>query len=304
MRPTLRQLEYIVAVAECERFGEAARVLNVSQPTLSAQIAEVEAELGIDVFERGRHGAIPTPVGQELIERAKQILGLVRDFKALAKRGAGSLTGRVELGVLPSIGPYFLPQATRILHAEFPELRLAVREERTVDLDTALREGLVDVIISTEPDHPDCASMALFEEDIWISAAPDHPLSAGSGPIGIEELRGEDLLALGHGHRLSKIVERVARESGAHVNTDYRGTSLDAVRQMATMGAGLACLPTLYAIAEARRDPALIVRRLNHDPSKRMISLFWRDSSPLEKVFQTMGLILRDVAFDLLDGHN
>ena len=129
MRPTLRQLQYLVAVAETGHFGDAAKSVNVSQPSLSAQIANMEAELGTVLVERGRHGALLTPKGEEAVRRARLILRDVEDLKSATRHEPGYLTGRLRLGVLPTIGPYLLPAATRRLHISYPELRFSVREE-------------------------------------------------------------------------------------------------------------------------------------------------------------------------------
>ena len=123
MRPTLRQLQYLVALADTGKFGDAAKRANVSQPSLSAQIADMEAELDAVLVERGRHGALLTPIGVELARRARLILQEMEDFKTVAQRNMDGLSGRMRVGVLPTIGPYLLPNATRQLHARFHHLR-------------------------------------------------------------------------------------------------------------------------------------------------------------------------------------
>ena len=300
MRPTLRQLQYLVAVAETGKFHEAARSLNVSQPSLSAQIAEAEEQLGAVLVERGRHGAIMTPLGEEVVRRARAILTQVEDMKALAQRPAGEVAGRYRLGTVPTIGPYLLPSAVKELHRLFPELRMSVREERTVDLEERLADGRLDMIISTPEDHVNGECMELFEETLYVCAAQEDDLSRKSGPVDLEALKGRELLSLGPGHRLSLIIQRLADTAGAHVSTEYEGTSLDAVRQMATMGAGVAILPNLYAVVEAQRDPGQVVRPIRHELARRRIGLIWRKGSPLTDTIGTMGQVFRDVAKQLL----
>ena len=300
MRPTLRQLQYLVAVADTGKFGDAAKLMNVSQPSLSAQMADMEAYLGASLVERGRNGATMTPLGSELVMRARLILRDVEDLKVMAQQGDGVLAGTVRLGVLPTIGPYLLPAATKRLHGLFPALRMSVGEMRTVDLATGLRDGRLDTIISTPEDHPDMDSIYLFHEELWICAAVDDPLSEGKGPVKLGELRGRPLLTLGTGHRLSSIVEEVAHEAGAYVSSEYEGTSLDAIRQMAMMGAGVAVLPTLYAFSEAMRDPDLNVRKIEHRLAERDIHLFWRPTSPLGDKLQTLGHTLAEVADEII----
>jgi LysR family hydrogen peroxide-inducible transcriptional activator len=302
MRPTLRQLQYLVAIAETGHFGEAARQVNISQPSLSAQIATMEAELGAVLVERGRHGALLTSKGEEVVKRARLILRDLADLKSAAQNAPDLLAGRLRLGALPTIGPYLLPHATRRLHASYPRLRFSVREERPTDLETHLHEGLFDTIISTASDHQNCKSQLLFEDQLWICMAPDDPLAQVSGPVALPDLAGRALLSLGywHWHSLDLKVQALAEASGAHVSTEYEGTTLDAIRLMAEMGAGLAVLPSLYALIEVRRDPLMIIRRIDDPLAARQISLIWRDTSPLDGSLTILASVLHDVAIDLL----
>lgn len=300
MRPTLRQLQYLVAVAETGRFGDAAKRLNVSQPSLSAQVAEVEASLGVTLIERGRSGAILTPRGEEFVRRARMILRQVEDLKAAVQHAPGTLSGRIRLGVLPSIGPYLLPSVVLKLHSQYPAFRLGVRDENTVDLERGLNDGRLDTLISTPQDHPGSTHLELFREDMWICVPPDHQLAGSDAPVRIEELAGENLLSLGSGHRLAFIVQSLADRAGAFVSSEYEGTSLDALRQMAAMGAGVAVLPSLYTLREARRDAGLCLRRIDHPLARREIALIWRETSPLAEGFSKLAEALSSVAEELL----
>ncbi|MEO1028374.1 MAG: hydrogen peroxide-inducible genes activator [Pseudomonadota bacterium] len=300
MRPTLRQLQYLVAIADTGRFGDAARRLNVSQPSLSNQIADLETELGASLIERGRHGAFMTPLGLDMVERARQILQDVEDMKAAARVTYADLSGRMRLGTLPSVGPYLLPTATKRLHEKYPELRLIVREERTIDLDQHLSSGQFDLVISTAADHPGRKAIPLFEESLWVCAAPDDPISASKGPIKIEELEGKSLLTLGPGHRFSQEVAHLSGLAGGYISEEYQGTSLDATRQMAMTGYGVAVLPSLYVEVEARRDPDIVVRPIDHPDARRTISLIWRERSPLTRSFMLIGDLFKNTAEELL----
>jgi LysR family hydrogen peroxide-inducible transcriptional activator len=301
MRPTLRQLQYIVAVADSGRFRDAALQLGVSQPSLSEQISDAEAQLGVTLIERARTGAVLTPAGVEVVRRARIVLTQVEDLKTVARQVAGGIAGRYRLGTLPTIGPYLLPSAVRELHQLYPDLRLGVREERTIDLDEKLNDGRLDMIISTAEDHLNSESMQLFDEQLYVCTASDDPIGGGDGPLKISALKGREVLSLGYGHRLSTVVQKLAEAAGAHVSTEYEGTSLDAIRQMAGMGAGIAIVPSLYALMEASKDPYQIVRPIDHPLARRQISLVWRAGSPLEQNIQKLGLVFRDVAADLLD---
>jgi len=162
MRPTLRQLQYFVAVAEHNAFGAAAQALAVSQPSLSKQLATMEDELGAPLFERTSRRVTLTPLGRLLLDRARLILQDVAEFKAVAKGSVGLFGDRLAIGVLPSIGAYFMPVANRRLHALFPKLRLVVQEGATTQLLDLLRAGKVDAVIGTPNNAPDFRSIPLF----------------------------------------------------------------------------------------------------------------------------------------------
>ncbi|MDF1768896.1 LysR substrate-binding domain-containing protein [Maricaulis sp.] len=301
MRPTLRQLQYLVATADTGRFSDAAERLHVSQPSLSAQIAEAESHLGAIVFERGRHGARMTPLGAEIVRRARYVLRQMEDMQSIAKSGGLGLYGRVRMGVLPTIGPYLLPRATGALHREFPELRLSIREESTVELQDKLTDGQMDVLISTPEDHSPTDSAHLFRESLWVAVPSDDPLAAEAGPLDLDQLAGRPVLTLGMGHRLTSLVSELAHAAGAFVSTDYEGTSLDAIRHMAALGAGVAVLPQLYVTCEARRDDVLVYRRIDTPMAERNIALVWRQGSPLTDGLQQLADALRTAASTILD---
>lgn len=272
MRPTLRQLEYIVAIADTGQVGMAASKLNVSQPSLSAQLAEVEEDLGATLFQRGRAGSKITPVGEEVVRRARQILHELQDLRAAAQ-GGGIFQGRLRLGVLHSVGPYLLPGVVQRLHKEHPSFRLIVREESTLNLDEGLRSGRLDMIISTPEDHPGARIDPLFTEKLWAAVALDHPFAQSKPNLKLTDLSGQTLLTLGPGHRLSHVVAGLAASGGGRVSDEFEGTSLDAIRLMAAAGAGIAILPSIYAATEARRGTDVRLYPLDDPLARREVAL-------------------------------
>ncbi|MEP3279146.1 MAG: LysR substrate-binding domain-containing protein [Stappiaceae bacterium] len=272
MRLTLRQLQYIVAVADTGRFGLAAKKLNVAQPSLSAQIAECEAELGIRIFDRGRNGAHPTAIGTDVIRRARRILREAEDLLAVAK-GRQLFDGQLRLGVLPSVGPFILPNVVRKLHADHPNLRLVLKDDSTSALEDGLQEGQLDLIISTPQDHPNTLQVPLFRERFWAAFAFDDPLAQEKGPVTKTELQGASLLTLDRSHRLSRIVYDLASDCDASISTDYTGSSLDTIRLMAATGAGIAILPEIYTHAVAVRSKDIALRPIAHSAATRDLVL-------------------------------
>lgn len=277
MRPTLRQMEYVVTVHQVTNFGLAAEMLHVSQPSLSNQIATVEAELGVRLFQRGRSGVTTTSQGLEFVARARRILAEVEALNA-AMTSKIPFGGRLRLGVLPSIGPYLLPQVVRSLHQTQPDLRVVVREENTLSLDEGIRNGRFDAIISTPEDHPNTQQHFLFREQLWAAVSHDHPL-AELVEITAGDLAGQRLLTLDTGHRLARIVYGIAGQNGGIVSNDYEGTSLDSVLLMAATGAGVAVLPDLFARRQAVHREEVKVIPLNVPDADRAISLLLPERS-------------------------
>ncbi|WP_170785156.1 hydrogen peroxide-inducible genes activator [Ruegeria lacuscaerulensis] len=275
MRPTLRQLEYIVTVSRLGRFGLAADVLNVSQPSLSAQIATVEQELGLRIFERDRGGVQVTARGEEFIARAQKILAEVQDLRH-AMTSDTPVGGRLRLGVLPSIGPYLLPQVIKHVHQERPGLRIVVREENTRDLEQGLKSGRFDMIISTPEDHPNTLQQRLFNETLWIGVAVDDVLARDLHGVTAEDLRDRLILTLDQSHRLSRIVYALAAECGGVVSDEYEGTTLDSIVLMAASGVGAAVLPDLYARRQGIYRDEVRLRPLTIPNANRDISLLSR----------------------------
>ena len=273
MRPTLRQLQYVIKVHQLGNFSLAAQALHVSQPSLSNQIATIEVELGVTLFHRGRTGARTTAKGLEFVNRAQRIFKDVESLRG-AMRTSLPFGGRLRLGVLPSIGPYLLPKVVQSLHKTLPDIRVIVREENTTDLDEGIKNGRFDAIISTPEDHPNTWQYPLFLEPLWAAIPPDHPIASLQTACA-KDLSGQRLLTLDKGHRLSRIVHGLAGISGGIVSDDYEGTSLDSIMLMAATGAGIAIIPDLFARRQAIHRDEVAVRPLEMADANRTISLMF-----------------------------
>mgnify|MGYP006274146383 CR=1 FL=1 len=288
MRPTLRQLEYFVAVADHGAFGPAAQALAVTQPSLSKQIAVLEDELALALFERTSRTVRLTPAGASLLDDARAALDKARAFKDAARRLRVDAAVRMRAGVLPSIGAYFMPRVRERLKRRVPDLGLSLVEGASRDLLARLDAGELDFVVASRAVRAGLASKPLFEETLWICSANDDPLMAGEAPVRVEALAGRTLLTLGPEFHLTEIVADLAALAGAEMSEEYRGVSLDAIRQMAVAGAGVAVLPSLYALGEAVRDPDFRVRRIDHSAAKHPVVLYWRRSAPDPALFEQL----------------
>lgn len=292
--PTLRQLRYLVAVADTLSFRRAAETCHVSQPTLSAQLGALEVRLKVQLVERNRRRVVMTPLGAEIAERARRVLREVRDISELAEKGRHILEGTLRLGVLPSLGPYLFPHVLPFLRQRYPGLTLYLREDTAENLMRRLREGDLDVTVfplSLRPE--DLTAVPLFDEPLWLALPSGHPL-AGKDVLRLDDLRDLIVLALEPGHSLHAQVLELCRAHGARALLDYATTSLDTLRQMAGMGVGATFLPSLYVRAEALNDPQIVVRPFAAPPPRRRIGLVWRKLSARGSEYAALASHVRD----------
>lgn len=295
MQPTLRQFRYLVALADRGSFTRGAAAVGVSQPSFSQQIQLIEGQLGGRVVERGGR-SILTPLGRDAVGVARRVLAEVEAFSALVGRRDDALVGTIRLGVSPTLGPYLLPQLVARLHSSSPALRVHVREGLPSALIEMLAEGSHDVVLVQLPvDDRGLHVERLFREPLYAAMAADHPLSARA-EIGLADLAGVGLLTLQPQYRMSDQIVALADAAGAHVLRDYEGTSLDAIRQMAGMGMGLALLPELYVRQEVRDGDDVIVRPFAGGRHYREIGLIWRAGAGRAPAFMTLAARLRDIA--------
>ncbi len=284
---SLRQLRYLVALAEEASFTRAAATAGVSQPSLSQSVRQLETALGAPLVERGAR-VLLTPLGREVVDRARRILLEVRDLADLRAVGEAGLLGTIRLGVTPTLGAYLLPRLVARLHQQFHDLRVHVRENTPGLLVEALAAGQHDVILAQLPlPAPGTHVERLFREPLHLAMTADHPLAAQDA-IGREHLAGQDLLTLQRGYRLAEQTIAIAEEAGARVRTDYEGTSLDAIRQMAGMGMGLAVLPELYVRQEIRPGDDVVSRPFRGGRHYRELGLVWRSSAARSGAYQRL----------------
>jgi LysR family hydrogen peroxide-inducible transcriptional activator len=299
---SLRQLEYLVALDDHGHFGRAANALNVTQPTLSQQVKQLEVRLGCDLVERTSTGAIPTPVGRQVVERARHVLIGVDDIRKLAAQASGGLVGTIRFGVTPTLGPYLMPVVISRLHRAYPDVRMHVRDGIPDEQLDDLRRGHLDLMLSPLPlTGDDIEIQPLFRERLVLVAPPDDPLFDRAS-VTRADLAGAALLGLDKRHHHHRQVVRTAEELGAQVLGDYEGTSLDSICQMAASGLGLALLPELYLLSDASANNS--VRRIEVEDwsASRSIAAVWRRGSPLETMFAEIAERIAHEARATLEG--
>lgn len=280
--PTLRQLEYLVAVAEHGTFGAAAEALHVSQPALSTQVAEAEQRLGMVVFERGRHGATATPEGEAVITAARRVLDEAKELMRVAQERAGDLSGPLALGVIPTIAPYLLPTVVREVRRRFPDVELQLREERTADLLASLRSGTLDLALLASPVPGDTTGIEVVDlaRDPFVLALPEgHPF-AGRSRLPQSVLAGLPMLLLEEGHCLREHAAEACSAIGASRLGSIQGTGLPSLSQMVAAGMGATLLPASALAVEARAGSGITTRPLRKPEPYRTIALAWRSRSP------------------------
>ena len=290
---TLRQLQYAVAVAEELSFRRAAERCRVAQPSLSAQIAQLEAALGTQLFERAQKRVLVTAAGRELIEHARTLLLLADDLAIRAKRAGDPLAGVLRIGVIPTISPYLLPTVAPRLRARYPRLTIVWREDKTAALARALGVGEIDAALLALDGTMEQLASEVVAIDPFVLAVPrGHPLGKSTTAVSSPELRRDDVLLLDDGHCFREQALEVCSRARAH-ESDLRATSLSTLVQMVAGGAGITLLPTLSVKTEAKAA-GLTTRPIASSTAQRTIALVWRKRSPLEAALREIASAVRE----------
>jgi LysR family transcriptional regulator, hydrogen peroxide-inducible genes activator len=293
--PSVQQLRYLVAVADALHFRRAAEAVNVTQPTLSAQLRELELRLGVQLVERTRARVVMTPVGADIAARARRILAEIADIRDLARGAQRPLAGTIRVGIVQTLGPYLLPHVIPDLHEGLPDLRLYVREGLADPLIRQLEDGTIDLLFCPLPlFRADLVTVPLFREPLLVVLPRDHPL-AGAEAIPRAALKGATILTLEPGHRLYEQVRALAVDFEAMVSRDYEGTSLDTLRQMVAMGLGISLLPALYVRSEVARETLVVARPLEGEQPARVIGMVWRKGSARDAEFRDLSQIVAGI---------
>lgn len=277
---TLQELRYIVALADTGHFGQAAEQCFVSQSTLSTQIKKLEDYLGIPVFDRSLKRVEPTPVGLEIVASARMILEEARRIRELSQQSQNPMDRTLQLGIIPTLGPYYLPHVLTTVRITHPQLRMLLREEMTPHLLAHLQEGKLDAGLLALPVLDSSLEIVpLFEEHFLAAVSSKHPLAALDS-IDINALAHAGLLLLEEGHCLRDQALDACHLDGLG-NEEIRATSLETLRQMVAMELGVTLIPALASHDQNSQPLPITLRPLTPPGASRIIGLVWRKRSPL-----------------------
>jgi len=288
---TLQELKYLVALADHGHFGRATAACFITQSTLSTQIKKLEDQLGVTLFDRSLKRVTPTPIGREILQAARNIIEESERIREVARHAQDPMTRTVSLGVIPTLGPYYLPQALTLAQQKHPGLRLLLREEMTPQLIEHLLDGKLDAGLLALPVADDNLKIEpLFHKPFHAALPAAHPLAAHD-MLRVSDILGEKLLLLDEGHCLR---DHALEVCGAGAREEVRATSLETLRQMVGMGLGITLLPALAVDAAPHVGKMTVEVRAFQAPAPgRTIGLAWRKRAPFPETFERLANTLK-----------
>ena len=296
----LRDLKYLIAVADHRHFGRAAAASFVSQPTLSTQIRKLEDELGVALVERAPRKVMLTPIGLEIVERARRVVAETEQMKEAARRSQRPEAGAVRLGIFPTLGPYLLPHVIPTIRERYPDLQLLLVEEKSDELLARLRDGRLDSAILALPVHDDQLHHEFLFEEPFLLAVPEQHRLASRSSLDVAQLASENLLLLEDGHCLRQQTLEVCHLAGAQEKSEFRATSLETLRQMVAANVGITLLPALAVQPPVSQPRHIRVLPFSGVQPSRQIGMFWRRSSAMAGFLGGLASVFRDLPPALL----
>lgn len=291
----IKDLKYVITVAETCHFGKAAEACFVSQPTLSGQIKKLEQELGVTIFERTNRSVDITPIGKEVIQLARDILDKADSIYQLAQAHQDPLAGALRIGAIPTLSPYLMPLVLMPLRKRFPQIKLVLSEEMTDTLTVRLRKHEIDAaLLATEVDEHEFESVHLFDEPFWL-AHPRQHWFYNRDTISQDDLDNTELLLLSEGHCLAKQAMKVCHMSERQQKgdmADLRASSLETLLQMVGAGLGSTLVPALALRGSWTTDSGIVARKLDMPDAYRKISLVFRRSFPRQKALEAFAQVI------------
>lgn len=290
---TLRQLQYIVAIAELASFRRAAEQCHVAQPSLSSQVAQLESVLGVKLFERDRRRVLLTAAGRGLVERAREILVGAGDLREAVKRFADPLAGTIRIGIIPTVSPYLLPVIAPGIRSRFRKLRVLWTEDKTAQLLSSLDGGSLDAaLLAVEAGVGNLERDVIARDHFVLATATEHRLSKQTAPATRACLRNQEILLLEDGHCFRNQALAFCGSAGAR-ELEFRATSLSTLVQMVAGGAGITLLPALCVSTEMQRAN-LRIRQFAKPVPQRTLALVWRRQSPVSTALRLVAAAIRD----------
>jgi len=292
--PTLKQLQYLVALRQTGHFGRAAETSFVTQSTLSAGLRELESLLGVTLVERTRRVVRFTPLGLKIADKAERVLREAEELTGIAKAAGKPLAGELRMGVIPTIAPFLLPRILGRIREQWPDLRLYLREETSGAACESLHRGHVDCVLLALPYAcGDIVSEDLFEDRLFVAFAADRA-PPGRDPIPSDAIDPAELLLLEDGHCLKDHALAACNRPELRAEAAMMGTSLHTLVQMVDNGLGVTMLPEMAIDAGILDHTHVVARPLAAEHPARRIALVWRSGSPRDKEFHLLVKALRD----------
>lgn len=288
----IRDLKYLLAVANTKHFGQAAEQCFVSQPTLSMQIKKLEEELGVTIFERTNKQVMLTSIGKQIVEQAGKVLSEVEQLKSLAEHAQDPFKGDFKLGIIPTIGPYLLPIILPTLKKALPALNLIITENKTENIISRLVQGDLDAIILALPmEVPNMVEQLLYQEPFYLALSKHHHL-AKKQKITMNDLQNSDLLLLEEGHCLRDQALDACRLVGVKEKQGYQATSLETLRHMVAANLGMTLLPEL-AIKYTAKNPNVKYIAFKRPTPSRDVGIVWRETSTRQACCELIADIIK-----------
>lgn len=287
----LRDLKYLVAVAELRHFGRAAESCHVSQPTLSTQLRKLEEFLGVTLIERNNRQVLLTPIGEKVVAQARLVLRDSDQLVKLAREARDPFGGEFRLGIIPTVAPYLLSKILPPIREALPELQIQLVEAQTAVVTVALQEGRLDAVILALPlDEDNVRSEPLYAEPFYLAVSPKNEL-CGLNSVRSEDLAATEILLLEDGHCLRDQALEVCKQAHAVENTNFSATSIETLRHMVSANVGITLMPEL-AMDESDKT----IRYIPFEPvaPHRLIGLAWRNTSTREPLLERLAAIVRD----------
>ncbi len=275
----LKDLRYLVAVADCRHFGRAAERCFVSQPTLSAQLKKLEDYLGVQLIERQPNNVSLTDAGEQIVSRARRILEASEEVVTLARSHRDPLAGRLRVALLPTIGPYLLPRISQVVRKTLPRLELQLYEYQTAQMLEKLQSGDIDVGVLALPVDLDGLEARELYKEPFVVAVPDQHKLAKRDNVRADDLKEETVLLLEDGHCLRDQALEVCSRIGVREKQDFRATSLETLRQMVATGAGLTLLPELASRGAYGNAKGVTIRPFAKPAPVRHVGAIWRKTT-------------------------